>query len=377
MSKLALLLLLAGFGPTAFAATRVTVEQVEQLLSASHGLPDAKLTAKISDLELTERASSLRLSRWQNEFPGKRTREALLALADASAFLDLPPAEIPNIEKPDPEARKQIFLRTIGYVQTTLPKLPNFIARRSTTHFDDVTELQRFFIKYTVEQYNAFQDAQPLPSIPPPNGPPPLTLGGRSSIVVRYRDGHEVVDAQAGKENRSGPLGTGLTTSGEFGPILSIVMGDAIHGKVSWGHWEQGAFEPMAVFRYTVPQEISHYTVNGVGDGPQLPAYHGEIAVDPVNGRILRVTLVSELKPPWQDYESSMLVEYGPVTIGSGTYTCPIRGVALFKAPSFTADVNAGGVRVHRRTTFPPQTFVNDVSFTEYHVFHGDVRILP
>lgn len=53
MSKLAVLLLLAGFGPNALAATRVTVEQVEQLLSASHSLSDAKVAAKISDLQLT------------------------------------------------------------------------------------------------------------------------------------------------------------------------------------------------------------------------------------------------------------------------------------------------------------------------------------
>ena len=379
MSKLAVLLLLAGFGSAACAAACVTVEQVEQLLSASRGLPDVKLAARISDLELNERASSLRLSRWEKDFPGKHTREALLALVDASAFLELPSSDIPAIEKPDAETRKQIFLRAIEYSKTTIHRLPDFSARRSTTHFDDVSPIQKLLNEYLVDRRNGHKDTVLPPGALAANGSPRMRIGERSSIVVTYRDGHEVVDGEAGNHGKSELHGAGLTTFGEFGPILSVVIADITHGKLYWGHWEQGATGLQAVFRYEVPQEISHYTVLfRAGEKPQTPAYHGEIAVDPANGTILRVALVSQLIAP-EAVETSTLVEYSSVAIGNGTYICPVRGVALSRVPGSTVQLTSPDDegRPASYATIPPQTLVNDVSFTEYHVFHGDVRVLP
>lgn len=365
MSKLAILLLLAGFGPAAFAGTRVTVEQIEQLLSASHGLPDAKLAARISDLELTERASSRRLSQWEKDFPGKHTREALLALADASAFLDLPRAEIPDLEKPDPEARKQILDRMVNYVNTTIHKLPNFYARRATTHFDDLPTLRTN----------------------------PLHVADRTAIIVTYRNGHEVPSRRAYQDREAGSYYAGLTTRGEFGPILSVVVGDAIKGRFFWGHWEQGTAGPLAVFRYRVPQENSHYTVTVAENSPFSPAYHGELAIDPGNGAILRISVVADLDPsaesdsnpaavsksyrPGQTFGAAIEVEYGTVTIGNAPYICPQKGVAIWRT------IPGGNVLLYpdlgeyNEENVPSQTFVNDVSFTQYHLFRADVRILP
>jgi hypothetical protein len=154
------------------------------------------------------------------------------------------------------------------------------------------------------------------------------------------------------------------------------VIGDAIRGKVYWSNWEQGAAGPLAVFRYAVPQEQSHYSVLvgfvGAGDKPQFPPYHGEITVDPSNGTILRLTLVSDLTRRLDEaFTASILVEYGPVAIGNDTYVCPLRGVALSKVPQAAADGMAAFA------TNPPITFLNDVSFTQYHVFRADARILP
>src|ERR1017187_6121012 len=142
VNRFLVLLLLAGFGSPAFAGTRATMHEVEQMLRSLRDKPDGEVATTIANLELTERASSLRLAQWQAEFQGKQTREALLALADASAFLELPSEEIPQIAMPDDAERKQILSRTIEYVRTTLHRLPNFSAKRSTTHFEDVPEGQ-------------------------------------------------------------------------------------------------------------------------------------------------------------------------------------------------------------------------------------------
>ncbi len=381
MSKLPVLLLLAAFGSTAFAATPVPVEklvtvaQVDQLLATEHKQRDSKLAKELSDLKLTERVSSVRLSKWEAECPGEHTRDALMALADASAFLDLPPAEIPPIAMPDAAEREHILNRTIEYVKTTIHQLPNFSATRSTTHFDDaptmVTENTGMFSLFS----GPGQRGPTMPTTLTKSGPRLLHRVSKSAFLVTYLNGLEVEDAAAGERKGTRYQEMGMTTSGEFGPVLSIAIGEAIRGKVFWGHWEQGASGPVAVLRYLVPQEISHFAVSfgvvGKDSTQQFPAYHGEIAVDPTNGAILRLTMESELTPPHQTFNSSLVVEYGPVTIGDRDYICPIKSWALSKLTNFSAD-QKGAVTVTGYLTF-----LNDVSFTNYHLFRADVRILP
>jgi hypothetical protein len=387
VSKLAILLLLAGFGPAAFAGTCVTVQQVEQLLSASHGLPDAKLAAKISDFELTERASSLRLLRWEKSFTGKRTREALLALADASAFLELPSSDIPAIEKPDAETRKQILDRMVEYVNITIHKLPNFSARRSTAHFDVLPPLPGMVADDTSANHYSFLNP------PPSSGTYPLHITDRTAITVTYRNGQEVPSRRGYQDKEAGSYYAGLTTRGEFGPILSVVVGDAIKGRFFWDRWEQGLAGPLAVFRYKVPQEFSHYTVTVDEDQREIPAYHGELAIDPANGTILRISVVADLDPrqvsdskaaavskasrPGRTLEAAIAVEYGSVTIGNISYICPAKGIALWRTIPKNNVFFFIDFGVLREVKIPLLTFVNDVSFTGYRLFRGDVRVLP
>ena len=378
MSKLPVLLLLAAFGSTAFAATpvpvekHVTVAQVEQLLTAAHHQRDMQVAKQLAGLEMTERVTSLRLSRWQADFPGARTREALLALADASAFLDLPAADIPSIAMPDDATRKQILSRTIQYVRTTIHQLPNLSATRSTTHIDDSPVMVTENMLALLPGRSWYTSAPPTS---PSSGPRLLHGVSMAAILVTYLNGLEVKDAASGKRRGPRYQEMGLTTSGEFGPVLSIAAGDAVRGKVFWGHWEQGASGPLAVLRYSVPQEISHYAVSfgvvGKDSKPQFPAYQGEIAVDPTNGTILRLTMESELNPPHQTFKSSIVVEYGPVTIGNRDYICPIKSEALSKLTNSSTDAQ-GAV-----TETGYLTFLNDVSFSQYHVFRADARILP
>jgi hypothetical protein len=344
------------------------VGEVERLLAASHDLPDAKLAGKISGLELVERASSARLVRWQNQFQGKRTRQALQVLADASSFLELPPDDIPPQPPPTTVAMTEIFQRAVAYANTVIKKLPNFSARRTTTHFDDVSPLLRTKSQYSSGSTSVYH-ATSGSSIPPPSGTL-LPAGDQTSIVVTYRDGQEVLDAAPEKNSTPASRVIGLTTRGEFGPILSVVTEDAANGKVFWSHWEQGASGPLAVFRYLIHQEDSHFSVIGGGNMSRCPSYHGEIAVDPETGAILRITMVSDWKPPFQPSISAIVVEYGPVEIGNATYTCPIKGIALSKVP-------VGAPVTNQASDIPLQTFLNDVTFTEYHVFRSEIRILP
>lgn len=375
MRKLGVLFLLGVFGSASFAGTRASMHEVEQLLRSLRDKPDAEVATSIANLELTERASSLRLSKWQAEFRGKQTREALLALADASAFLELPAEEIPQMAMPDDAERSQILSRTIEYVRTTIHKLPNFSAKRSTTHFEDQPEwkspsvgIAGFYLNGPADSTSSYSRV--------------LHVLSKASIVVKYLNGLEVADAAVSKRGKIRSKAMRLTTSGEFGPILSVVVGDAIRSQVFWGHWEQGVAGPMAVLRYVVPEENSHYavTLGNVSDEgkAQFPAYHGEIAVDPMNGTVLRITMQTELNLEHQTFKSGIMVEYGPVTIANRDYICPIRSAALSKLTDTGASEKD---RNPAKNTEPADirylTCLNDVSFTDYHVFRAEVRVLP
>lgn len=368
MRKLALLLLLAAIALPAMAAKRVTVEQLEQALTAAHGKQDAKVAQQLANLELTERLSAARLARWEASLPGAESRRALVVLADMSAFLDPPAAEIPAAGTPDVATQQKIMAMAVDYATKTIRNLPNFIASRDTIHFEDSPAGQR-------------ADSSAIPYVP-------LHAENRISDTVLYRDGREVVDSGATKNRKQGSGAPSLATSGVFGPILGTVLVDVGQGKIGWSRWEQGATGPVAVFRFAVPRKESHYQVefccvpgnfsNGIFK--EFSGYHGEIAVDPVNGAILRLTLKADLRPSAPLDRSDILVEYGPVEIGGKTYICPVKSISVTRAPPAAPtmqryrdsllDNDGWAAREHL------QTLLNDVVFAQYHVFRADARIL-
>jgi hypothetical protein len=226
--KVALLLLMAAIAFPALSATSVTGDQLEQILVAAHGKPDAKVAKQLLGLELTERLSATRFSRFREGLSGSEARRALMALADMSAFLDLPATEVPVIAKPGSEAQREMISLMVTYVKTTIHQSPNFFATRLTTSF----------------QGN------------PSSGGHALRPDGKRSGIVVYRDGEENLNSSGAESNVPG-----LTTSGEFGPILAGAFLDAAQGNLTWSHWEQGATGPQAVYRYAVSAEKSHYRV--------------------------------------------------------------------------------------------------------------------
>lgn len=369
MRKLVSLLLLAGMALPAFGAKRITVEQLEQIVAATSSKSDGKIAQQLSYLELTERLNATRFSRMEAALPGVNSRRALVVLSDLSAFLAPPAAEIPATATPDLAMQRQIMDLTIDYASKVIAKLPNFYASRDTIHFEDTPSGQR-------------PDASVIPYVP-------MHAVDRITDTVLYRHGEEVVDSGAGKQ-KQGSEYQGLTTKGVFGPILGTVLIDSAHGKLVWSYWEQGANGPQAVFRFEIPKEESHYEVqfccisgsqrNDVFK--QFSGYHGEIAVDPMNGTILRLTLQADLKRSDPLSRSDIMVEYGPVEIGGKTYICPTKSVSVTVAPLQAEEQLAyyiNGSRVDKNiwaARDTRQTRLNDMVFQQYHMFRSNARIL-
>jgi hypothetical protein len=355
--------------------TSITLEELEHALAASANAhaADTDLARQLSGMELTERLSTARLARFKAGLPGEVSRQALVALADSSVLLDPPAAEIPANPRPDPSALHRMLVSVVSYVNTTLRQLPNFIATRDTTRFEDrpLADVQGSVGMTTLIYL-------------------PLHVVGRSNVLVTYRDGHEVLEKVAAKNKRGESQERGLFSEGVFGPILSTVVGDALKNKITWARWEDGAQGAEAVFHYEVPREKSHYSVgyccvsNGLDTKTPQPedwhsfaeiaAYHGEIAFDPTNGAILRITLEADLPPNEVVSKSGMMVEYGAVDIGGKSYICPLRGVSVLLARTTQPPLEMHATEIYKG---PAKTFLNDAVFEQYRRFGSETHILP
>lgn len=357
--RISLMFLVAALAVPAPAACQETVAQLEQTVAAARRKPDKDVAKRIAGFELTERLSIARLDRLKARLPGEDSRLALLAAADVAEFLDLPAADILGTPAPDRATQDALLARTADYVGKTISMLPDLFATRETT----------FFVNGPVKA-SRFDDESIFD--------PTLRALGNSRDTVRFLAGKEEVTDERGEKGKLAPGRKELSTEGVFGTIFGIVLKDALGNKPPWSHWEQGRGGPMAVFRFDVPEENSHYSVHVPGDPgflKTITAYRGEIALDPASGAIMRLTLIAVPRPKGPVAKANIMIEYGPVTIGGKSYICPLRSVALFLARKLNLMQDVYGVQ--QEGQLPLKLQVNDVVFTQYHLFRAEMRLLP
>lgn len=364
----ALLSISAAAESKATATEKITIAQLDQTLAAAHDKADGDIAQRLSTCELTERLSMARLAQLIAVLPGEKSRQALLLLADKSAFLEVPASDIPGDPTPDSATTRQMLVQIVNYVNTTLRQLPNLIASRETTAFEDRPQEDQL-------QSTGVVSLSYLP----------LHFVGKSSAIVTFRDRKEVVDEGSGKQ-RQGNVG-GMIVNGEFGPILSTVVADALKGKITWARWEKGAAGHLAVFHYAVPSDKSFYRVqfccfvNGYNTTTgqsemqlfdERSAYHGEITFNPADGSILRMTLEAEMPPKGLVPSAGIAIDYGPVEIAGKSYIGPIRSVSQLTA--HTAQPH--GMYSQALYEGPTKTFLNNAVYDQYRRFGSETRIL-
>jgi hypothetical protein len=335
----------------------VTVAELEEMVHAVHGR--GEMERELSTVKLAERLSDERLAALAAELRGGKAREALEGVADESAFLAPPVSEIPGDAPPDAGDQKRILAAAADYLSNTIAKMPNFFATRKTTHLGQSQEYR-----------------SPSASIEPVA----LHVEGRSKGTVLYRHGMEIVDAPKTSTATDDPL---LSTYGTFGPVLAAMQAAIeLPGSMTWSRWERGVAGRVAVFHYAVPSSKSMIDVKGCclpdGEGEThfriLPAYHGEIAIDPVSGTVLRLQVQADLNGFVPTNHADVMVSYAPVEVGGKTYVLPVRSVSIWRG-RVEPLLDEWNVGFH--TWGPYETRINDFIFDEYHVFRGESRILP
>jgi hypothetical protein len=368
-----LLLTLAATALPAPAAQRITVVDLQQFLTAEYAAhtSDSSIAGHLGVMELSEQLTETTFDRITEELkPGKKTAQALQLMADQSAFLEPPAGEIPGKAMPGMAEQMRLIKGMVDFANVTIGRLPNFLATRTTHTFDDR-------VLYMTP------DASRVDFV----GGGTLETTGEYSRQITYRDGRELkVDDQGTQVNPDDGLPE-LTSTGEFGPFLQIVLGDSAKGRINWSHWEQMRSGTAAVFHYDVPQEASHYQFEfccvlvvpqpDAASGKQAtnssgrlstyhstPGYHGFLYLDSETGAVLRVTLEADLPDNIPVTRAAVWVEYGAQTIGEHDYLCPVRSMALM-------ELSASG------QSHPGLIRLNEVAFTNYHRFGSTTRIVP
>lgn len=372
MKSAILFCLIVSFAWPAFAETNITVDQLYKEVAASHGEHDGKIAAHIATFHLSERLSATKLSAMEAVLPGPESRQALVMLADQAEFLNPPAAEMPNNPAPSFADQRAMVTKTIEYVRGMQLRLPDLLANRETIHFEDSPP------GLYAGTSSGFIAAQPMHAV------------SRNTVIVSYRSGKDFVQV-AGKEQPSEVLSTrGLSSFGEFGPILATVLIDLPQGKLAWSHWEQHDATRVAVFGFSVPKAASHYAVRfcclGARAFQQFSGYRGEITINPEDGTVLRLTLLADLSEDDPITKADMMVEYKPTELGGRTYFCPTKSIALSLVTSATTDKdsrrfsNLSGVPIilpeHDLADTPMQTMLNEVHFDQYHLFGSESRVL-
>jgi VWFA-related protein len=333
---------------------QVSLEELEKILEQDE--PDAMKAHQLSGLELTARLSESRLTSLYAIAHGKRTREQLRILADASSFLDPPAGEILALPPPDPDEQQHIVSTASSYLTSVINKLPDFFARRITTRYQETAAFGEAGINYQ-----------------------PLHQTDSTTTTVRYRHGREDSDAKAHSMRLGSPE---LITYGVFGPALQDAFNAIkMNGQLTWVRWEKGTSGRTAVFRSTISSDQSLRAVwlcclpDGDGKEPyeRFAGYHIEVAVDPDSGAILRLSFQFDLKSTTPLARSDILIEYGPVEIGGKTYDCPLRSISIMRSRSIPT---LSEWDESFRSYGPYATMLNDISFDRYHMFRSESRIL-
>jgi VWFA-related protein len=361
----------------------VTVEDLEHVLQASVTVSDEQMARRLADMELTERLSSVRLVGLEALLRGKKARQALIALADQSVYLDPPAVEVLATAPPDANTQRQMILRAVQYVNQTLPRLPNFLAERTTILYQQAEPRvgPTWRPNQTISGLPNFQAApNEEQTWKTATGDRSLHKGEALKVSVVFRGGKEVASGKGANDREV----SRLKTIGTFGPVLAIVaaVATAPASDLAWSRWEQGKDGREAVFSYRARPEETLYATGSeylARDDTAVPflmkaPFHGEFSIDPESGAILRLTMQADLRPRLPLDESNIMVEYGPVNIGGKTYICPLRSVSISRQRRFM-DIHEWGEDF--KVYAPFETLLNDMVFGQYHLFHSSARMLP
>ena len=358
-NRLGWLLCLMLAASPAWAAKKLTVAQLKDLLSGLQAAQktDVDMAAALQDVELTEQLTSPAMDSLAKQYSGPNTAQQLIVLEIRSAALAPPASEIPSAPAPDAAAQKAILDKAFDYAGKTYAQLPAVSGTKTVRRFQDNPPMNRG---------RMFAHDLPAPAFTQ------IRYVSVDDYAVTIQNGAEAnpllnVKKSWGSNGVVVPLGQQ--------PILNKVLEEAQgSGRIAFVRWESIDGHQNAVFSFAVDKKKSHYAVNyccfpeddapgasagqglnmrggtGAAVGGFTPTtaavqaqdiypefsnwkavkatvpYHGEFAVDPNSGVVVRLTTVAEFKSGWVRQENQR-IDYAQEKVGDKSLVVPVRSI--------------------------------------------------
>ncbi|MES1260146.1 MAG: hypothetical protein ABUS49_00315, partial [Acidobacteriota bacterium] len=147
----------------------------------------------------------------------------------------------------------------------------------------------------------------------------------------------------------------GSISRGEFGSLLRDVFEPATDAIIVWDHWATWDGKLAYVFRYTVLQPRSHYSVDYEKKDHVVPGYHGLVYVEKGRNVILRLTIDPDMPTGFPVQEIHQEIKYGYFPINGQEYLLPLTSAVQSRAGSY-------GSR-------------NEIEFRKYQKYSADTSI--
>lgn len=206
---------------------------------------------------------------------------------------------------PGGDEQDRILLAMQRYAAQYVSNLPNFLCNQITRQLDAGTKSKHWHKGDTLLAKLSFNQGEE----------------------------HRTLDSVNGKPVKPGSshLRTPLVTEGEFGILLSRVLGPESEAVFTWHGWDTLRGQRLVVFDYAVDKAHSTLTL-GLGDlAKAVIPYSGTLYADPATGAVWRITDdATEIPAALQTREISTVVDYAETDIGGVQYLLPIEAsVAL------------------------------------------------
>jgi hypothetical protein len=346
MRRLAGILVLFVAAAPAWAAKKITVEQLKDTLISLEQAKksDVDVATQLKQVELTEQLTPKGKDSLAPHVPGPLAAGELNILEGRSAVLAPPASELPATPAPNVATQRAILGKTVSYVTKVYMQNPHLTADKTTTRYQDGVNDIRTNSGMTSNMPNVDR------------------AWATPNIFMRLLGSHtEPVESEKGIEKAGGPKvkaqwgQNGQVSEGGPGPILSVILQEAAAGgKLGWLRWETLDGRDVAVFSFSVDKKNSHYEVNyccfpvtedagrmwevaepNMQTGTTWKAfketvsYRGEFFIDPDSGAIVRIVTQADLKPTYFVHQEDMRIDYGPVTVDGARYFVPLRNITL------------------------------------------------
>ena len=383
MKKLGWLLVLVLAAAPAWAARKITVQELRDTLASMHkeSKTDAEVAAALKQVELSEELTTPTMNSLVGDVPGPLSTEQVYVLEGRSAMLPPPVADLLTTPAPDAATQKALLDKAADYVNKTYDQLPELNATRTTLRFQDNVE-------------------GAAPSSGMQGGAKDVSTGAGFVSAFQFihyinsTDSHVQIERGAEKmpsEKDKTPWGANkMIALEEPAPSLGEVFHEAqAFGSITWLRWELVNGKATAVYSFSVPKKKAHFAVNiccfpdveqagkasftsaavggltGGGGGATgnfqtattwhnykaNAPYEGEFFINPETGIVVRMIAKPELKPTEVVHQADTRIDYGPVTVGGKMMVLPVKTVIATEVVPNGDSGLAGGYST-RRTLF-------------------------